>query len=208
MSTTTVASPIETQCVTRIGPEHNGIRLSPEEFDSIEDWDPAYRYELIRGVVVVNPIPLEGEADPNDQLGRLLRNYQFDHPQGSVVDRTMPERYIYLPDGSRRRPDRVIWTSLGRRPRPKSDVPSIVVEFVSQTKRDLLRDYVDKKAEYLDLGVKEYWVIVRFCRTMTVSRADEEVVINERQSYETPLLPGFRLELESLFSLADDWDEE
>jgi hypothetical protein len=32
--------------IRRIGPEHNGTRLSPEEFDAIDDWDPAYRYEL------------------------------------------------------------------------------------------------------------------------------------------------------------------
>lgn len=194
--------------ITRIGPEHNGIRLSPDEFDAIDDWDPAWRYELIRGVVVVLPMPHESEADVNDESGYLIRNYQCSHPHGRIVDRTLPERYIFLPDGSRRLAGRVIWTGLGRLPQPKTDIPGVVIEFVSQAKRDVLRDYVDKKIEYLDVGVKEYWVIDRFRRTMTVFRPDEETVLSEHQSYETPLLPGFRLDLDLLFSLADDWDEE
>lgn len=203
MSTLTESTPI-----TRIGPEHNGLRLSPEEFDAIDVWDPDYRYELIHGVVVVNPIPLESEVDPNEELGYLLRVYRDDNPHGQNLDRTLPERYVYLPDGSRRRADRVIWTGLGRRPRPKLDVPSLIVELVSQSKRDVLRDYVDKKAEYLNLGVEEYWVIDRFRRTMTVFRPDDETQISEDQTYQTPLLPGFQLELQRLFSLADDWDSE
>ena len=191
-----------------IGPEHNGVRLEPEEFDAIEDWDPNYRYELIRGVVVLRPFPDESEADVNDDLGYLIRNYQRNHPQGWGVDRTLPDRYIYLRDGSRRLAGRVIWIGLGRCPRPKSDVPGIVIEFVSQEKRDVLRDYRDRIAESLDVGVKECWLFDRFRRTMTVFRPDDEIVINEYESYESPLLPGFRLELELLFSIADDWDEE
>ncbi|REJ80051.1 MAG: Uma2 family endonuclease [Planctomycetota bacterium] len=203
-----MATAVTAARIQRIGPEHNGVRLSPDEFDAIDDWDPAYRYELIRGVVVVNPIPLEGEVDPNEELGHLLREYRDSHPHGRSLDRTLPERYVYLSDGSRRQADRVIWTGLGRRPRPKHDVPNIVVEFVSQSKRDVLRDYVDKKAEYLDLGVKEYWVIDRFRRTMTVFCPGGETVVNEDALYQTDLLPGFVLELRRLFSLADDWGDE
>lgn len=58
----------------------NGIVMTQEEFDAIEDWDDRYRYELVHGVVVVSPIPLEGEADPNEELGRWLRNYRDEHP--------------------------------------------------------------------------------------------------------------------------------
>jgi Uma2 family endonuclease len=59
------------------------------------------------------------------------------------------------------------------------------------------------------LGVKEYWVIDRFQRTLTVygrqvSPSGERVVA-ENETYSTPLLPGSELPLAQLFAAADDW---
>jgi Uma2 family endonuclease len=68
-----------------------GIRMSPEEFDAVTECDRAYRYELINGVLVVTPPPQEAERGPNDELGYLLRTYRDYHPQGAVLDETLPE---------------------------------------------------------------------------------------------------------------------
>src|SRR5262245_17345840 len=97
------------------GPESNGILMTPEEFDCGE-FEEGRHYELINGVLIVSPIPLENEADPNDELGRLLRNYKEDHPLGSALDSTLPERIVKTGD-NRRRADRLIWAGLGRLPR-------------------------------------------------------------------------------------------
>jgi len=186
----------------------NGMSMSPEEFDAIEDWDPAYEYELIRGVVIVNPIASEGEADPNCELGMTLRAYQVLMPQGRCLDKTLQERYVYLPDGSRRKADRLIWAGLDRRPHPKKEPPTIVVEFVSRAARDRKRDYDEKRQEYLGIGVKEYWVIDRFRRLMTVFRPDgAEQQIGEQEVFHTPLLPGFELPLHRLLALSDEWED-
>jgi len=193
--------------IIRLGPEANGTILSPEEFDAIADWDPACRYELIRGVVIVSPIPLEGEADPNEELGHWLRTYQERDPKGKVLDKTLSERYVYLPDGSRRRADRVLWIGLGRRPQQIKDMPAIVAEFVSKTKRDWRRDFIDKRREYREAGVKEYWVIDRFRRQMTVFRGRQTLTFKEGDVYTTDLLPGFELSLAKLFAIAAEWDE-
>jgi Uma2 family endonuclease len=194
--------------VTYLDASWNGRHMSPEEFDAVEDWDENYDYELIRGVVIVNPIPSEGEADPNCELGMMLRSYQVLHPNGKFLDKTLQERYVYLPDGSRRKADRLIWTGLGRRPHPKKEPPTIVVEFVSHAIRDRRRDYETKRDEYLDLGVKEYWVIDRFQRTMTVFLPDgSEQTISEDEKYESPLLPGFDPQLPRLFALSDEWED-
>ncbi|OYW11029.1 MAG: hypothetical protein B7Z55_19930, partial [Planctomycetales bacterium 12-60-4] len=112
---------------------------------------------------------------------------------GNALDLTLFERYVYLPDGSRRKADRVIWAGLGRRPNPKTDVPAIVVEFVLASKRDQHRDYVTKRREYLALGVKEYWVIDRFRGEMSVFRPGEQVLVKRGESYSPALLPGFIL---------------
>jgi Uma2 family endonuclease len=182
--------------------------MTPEEFDAVDDYDEQFSYELINGVVVVTPIADEAEADPVDELGFLLRDYQRNHPAGSALDTTMPDRYIKV-SGSRRKADRVLWAGLGRLPDPDSDVATIVVEFVSRRKRDRTRDYVTKKHEYLAAGVQEYWIIDRFLRQMTVVRpgpsGPAEQVVPESGTYSTPLLPGFELPLAKLLARADAW---
>jgi Uma2 family endonuclease len=185
--------------------------MTADEFDRIVNYDERFNYELIHGVLVVTPIPSAAEADPNEELGTLLRNYQATHPHGSTLDLTLAERYVYTED-SRRRADRLIWAGLSRLPDLGRDVPTIVVEFVSRGKRDRLRDYEQKRREYLGLGVKEYWVIDRFQRTLTIFRwqphssgAEETVVINDTASYTTALLPGFELPLQRLLAVADKW---
>jgi Uma2 family endonuclease len=193
-----------------IGPDSAGLMMTTEEFDAIVEYDENYRYELIQGVLVVTPIPLEEEASPNETLGGLLFIYKKSHPQGEALDVTLPERYLYL-ENSRRRPDRVIWAGLGRRPNPKEDPPTIAVEFISSGKRNWKRDYVTKRAEYLHLGIVEYWIIDRFQRVMTIyqdpSRGTAEIVVSEGETYRTPLLPGFDLALSDLLDASDVWSD-
>ncbi len=194
-----------------LGPQQNGIQMSPEEFNVVDDYDERYRYELIHGVLIVNPIPSDQESDPNDELGYLLRRYSEDHPAGTVLDATLHERYV-LTDESRRRADRVIWAGLGRIPDSRSDVPTIVVEFVSPGRRNWLRDYVEKRDEYLALGVTEYWIFDRFRRTLTVYRKSEqgsdERIVAEQETYSTDLLPGFELPVARLLVAADRWGKD
>ena len=194
-----------------IGIEHNGIRMTPEQFDTLPDWDELYTYELIQGVLVVNPTPSIEERDPNEELGHWLRSYQESHSQGSALDATVSENNIYSVD-SRRRADRVIWTGLGRLPDVVKDVPTIVVEFVSEGRRSWMRDYIEKRDEYLALGVVEYWVIDRFAREMTAfSKIDEQIaetIVKPDGAYQTPLLPGFELNLAKLLAIADRWRKD
>ncbi len=193
-----------------LSPDMAGTLMTPEEFDGAEvDPDDCSRYELIRGVLIVTPIPSEAEANPNETLGYLLRRYQETHPQGGVLDMTLPERHIFG-SGNRRRADRVIWAGLGCRPDPRNDPPTIIVEFVSKGRRNRKRDYIEKRAEYEALGVQEYWVIERFQRTLSVYgrqvAATGERVVREHEVYTTPLLPGFDLPLDRLFAAADGWN--
>lgn len=185
-----------------------GTRMTPEEFDAVEEYDENYRYELIHGILVVTPVPLPQETGPNERLGQSLLNYRDGHPQGASLDYTLMEQYVRTPD-SLRRADRLIWAGLGRLPRIKEDVPTIVVEFVSASRRDRRRDYVEKRAEYLELGVAEYWIVDRFRRTLTVCRPGaEDLVVPETGTYRTDRLPGFELPLAPLLAAADLWDQD
>jgi Uma2 family endonuclease len=186
-----------------------GALLTPRQFDAA-DWDGEGEiYELINGVLVVSPPPLEEERDPNGELEYLLRDYRRQHPKGEALDRTLPEQRIRT-RRNRRRADRVIWAGLGRKPR-RDEVPTIAVEFVSKDRRDWLRDYKVKKREYKAVGVKEYWIINRFRRIMTVfvnePGGSREIIVGEHEIYRTPLLPGFELPLAQLLAAADYWEK-
>src|SRR5215471_9031399 len=132
------------------GPHSAGTIMTPQEFDRA-DFVEGWRYELIHGVLVVSPTPLENERDPNGELEYWLRSYRDNHPQGAALDATLSEHTVKTKK-NRRRADRVIWAGLGRRPR-KGETPSVIAEFVSAGKRDRLRDYEEKRDEYMEIGV-------------------------------------------------------
>lgn len=190
-----------------LSPDSSGALLTPEEFDAAE-FEEGWRYELIHGVLVVSPAALRKERDPNEELGHWLRNYRETHPRGAELNATFYEETVVTPT-ERRPADRVIYAGLGRVP-CEAETPTIVVEFVSAGKRSLVRDYEEKRDEYLALGVREYWVIDRFARRLTVYRrtdsGTDRSVVGEGGVYTTPLLPGFELPLDRLLQRADLWD--
>jgi Uma2 family endonuclease len=194
---------------TRYGPGSSGLLMTAEQFDALrpEQLQRGCSYELINGVLIVSPQPGAGERGPNDELAYLLRQYREAAPRGSVIDETLPEQTV--PATNRRRADRVIWTRMGRVPNAETDIPSIVIEFVSKRRRDALRDNETKRDEYLGGGVKEYWVIDRFRRIMTVyyptPAGPTYEIVTELQTYQTDLLPGFVLPLSRLLAKADQW---
>ncbi len=191
------------------GPDHNGIVMTPWEFDRAE-FVEGWRYELINGVLIVSSTPLRNERDPNQYLEFLLLLYQETHPQGNTLNATLPEEVVITGE-NRRRADRVIWTGLGRLP-TRDDVPSVIVEFVSAGRRNWLRDYETKRDEYRAIGVQQYWILNRFDHTLTVytfpGGKTRKRVYHKNQVYKTDLLPGFELPLARLFALADRWEGE
>lgn len=202
MSTVELEPPT-TETSIRLDQLSNGMAMTPEEFDAVEDWDDDFRYELVRGVLIVVPPAGIGETKPNDELGYWLRQYRDTHPKGSSMDDSCYEVWLKTTNG-RRRADRVVWCGYGDDLDYNNDVPTIAIEFVANSARDRRRDYIEKRAEYAEIGVKEYWVIDRFRRTLTVYRNDEtESVYQEGATVTTELLPGFELDLKRLLEIAD-----
>ncbi|HEV3237471.1 MAG TPA: hypothetical protein VGZ25_10815, partial [Gemmataceae bacterium] len=61
--------------------------------------------------------------------------------------------------------------------------------------------------EYMAIGIKEFWIIDRFRRVMTIVTKKRGRIcdqkIKENEVYRTPLLPGFEVPLARLLQLAD-----
>jgi Uma2 family endonuclease len=196
------------------GARDAGVIMTLDEFEAA-DFELGFRYELIHGVLVVTPPPLEEERQANEALGHWLLSYQESHPQGKSLDLTLPEQNVRT-TFQNRRCDRVIWAGLGRQPRSRGpaarrDVPAIIVEFTSSRPADRRRDYEEKKTEYRDIGVREYWIVDRFRRLLTVyhwrGARWAKRVIHEAETYRTPLLPGFELPLAKLLAISDQYQQ-
>src|SRR5436309_15409884 len=93
MAATIRSADRKTLATTVFGPSSNGISMTPAEFDRAE-FEKGWRYELIRGVLVVSPPPLEEERDPNEELGYLLRLYQDTHPKGKALNKTLSQQTV------------------------------------------------------------------------------------------------------------------
>jgi Uma2 family endonuclease len=189
-----------------VGPEDNGRRMALSDFDKAEAKE-GYLYELSRGVIVVSDVP-----DFPHMLQVDVAREQF-----SAHRRRHPESIFAISEGSgckvllsnlqsERHPDLSIYTEP---PPAVKDVwarwiASIVLEIV--TKGSEQRDYFLKREEYLDFGIREYWILDAFKREMLVLRRSAgawvEEVVRPPKLYRTPLLPGFRFSCAKVFQAA------
>lgn len=183
----------------RIGPEDHGKRMSLDDFDRAV---PAqgYLYELNKGVVEVSDVPKLKHGRVVAFLRRILALYEDAHPDRiNYMASGAEAKLLSEPDESERHPDWLIYLS----PPPADEdhpwsrwVPEIVIEVVSES--SVRRDYEEKPGEYLNLGVREYWIIDPLKQIITLKTRWRGIwkdrVLKPGQSYETMLLPGFKLE--------------
>ncbi|AMV22553.1 Uma2 family endonuclease [Planctomyces sp. SH-PL14] len=202
----TTGTVFDVRASERTRPASARITMPVSEFQDAALYGEDVRYEVFNDLVVLCPATSPAERGPNGELEYLLRAYRDRHPLGGILDDTLADQELVTPAGLRR-PDRVIWTELGRTPQIEFDPPSIVVEFVSITTVDRRREFETKRNEYGQLGVAEYWILDRFRRMMVVCRGDVvAAVVPEDGTYETPLLPGFSLPFRDLLKYADRYD--
>lgn len=86
----------------------------------------------------------------------------------------------------------------------EEEVPDLIFEFVSASRRDQERDDIHKRAEYHAVGVKEYVIVDRFklqALVLTWQPADyAERALTIADEYATPLLPGLRVPVGEVFA--------
>jgi Uma2 family endonuclease len=185
----------------KLGPLDAGRQLSAEEFASASYQAP-FRYERVKRRLVVSQPAGADDRQVSRPFRRVLGGYWGTHPE-SVDDVDLPGWVSTTPDDDRI-PDICVYladkcSSL----RVPQRVPDLIFEFVSQDRSDQERDYIDKRAEYHAIRVKEYVIVDRFKQqvlVLTWKRADyAERVLTCDQQYTSPLLPGLAVSLAEVF---------
>jgi Uma2 family endonuclease len=191
----------------KIGPHDHGQRMSLEDFDHAEV-QKGYLYELSRGVITVSDVPDLRHFAQVDSIRDQFFDYRLSHRD--LIHRIGggAECKILLADlESERHPDVAIYKT----PPPLVTniwahwIPEIAIEVVSPGSE--YRDYVEKRAEYLAFGVREYWIVDADKEEMLVLRRWGkrwvERVIRPPELYRTRLLPDFAFDCAQVFEAAN-----
>jgi Uma2 family endonuclease len=180
-----------------IGPTDHGRRMKLTAFINA-DFEEGWLYELARGRIVVTHVPGPNHGLIVMLLADLFAYYAKDHPGVIKFRGGGGECRIRLPGmASDRHPDLAVYLSpMPRGPAPWVEwVPAIVVEVLSSGSRR--RDLVEKRDEYLRVGVLEYWVTDPKRREIRVhSRAGDTWEISTVRGnalHRTHLLPGLEI---------------
>ena len=190
----------------KIGPRSLGLQddgrpIDVDEFASAT-LIPPYRYERAKGRLVV--MPPDGEAHVAASEPWLESLIVHRHFHREIVRCVVPNAWVRIDGETDRIGDIGVYLAGSEPAAPIPDaVPDLMLEIVSPGKADRDRDYIEKKAEYHRLGIREYVIIDRFRKTVTVCSYQpegyDERVLTEADVYESPLLPGFALPLAQAF---------
>lgn len=155
------------------------------------------KVELIDGEVIVSPSPDYWHQEILTRIVAALRTWASGHANPVTVAQAPLD--VRFATGRILQPDAMVFLArIARDQRgPIERVPELCVEVLST---DRAYDRVTKRLVYAAAGVTEYWVIDpnSFVERWTgPGLAREELV---RDQLRTPLLPGFALQVDELFS--------
>jgi Uma2 family endonuclease len=184
-----------------LGPDDHGRLVSAEEFARAEYLEP-WKYEREAGRLVVMAPDGQRHVDESRPWRKRLYAYRDDHPD--VVEDVLGNAWVRVDGGTDRIGDIGVYlVAEGPVPPIPDRVPELMFEVVSPAKTSRDRDYVKKREEYYRLGVREYVVINRRNRKVTVfthaSGGYEQRVLTVGDTYTTPLLPGPPIPLAEVF---------
>ncbi|HET6670455.1 MAG TPA: Uma2 family endonuclease, partial [Pyrinomonadaceae bacterium] len=168
--------------------------------------DDNNRYELIAGELLVSCAPGLPHQLVLQRLQVTLGNYLEANPIGIVA----PGAGAVFSDYDSVIPDLVFvqnerWDKIVANDRFVA-APNLVIEVVSPGPENHKRDFKAKRELYGRFGVQEYWIVDRENRSISIYRLqgktlEEIATLAEVDNLISPLLPGFVLNVGSLFVL-------
>jgi Uma2 family endonuclease len=190
-----------TRSVLKLGKSDEGRLVSSEEFAEA-DFDEPWKYEREDGRLIVMSPSGGGHLRATIPWRNRLIVYEETHP--GVIEMIAIEAWIRVHDGTDRIGDIGVYLVCeGPQPDVPDRIPDMMFEIVSPDKASRNRDYVRKRTEYHLLGVREYVIIDRFKRAVTVLTLEAdgyaERILGVGDDYESPLLPGLVISIMNVF---------
>jgi Uma2 family endonuclease len=193
----------------KVGPADHGRPMSLADFDHAEVQE-GYLYELGRGIIVVSDVPKRRHLLQVLEIRKTLTAYQLANPNRIYAICTGSECKLLISRyESERHPDLAVYKTL--LPPEEGDdlwstwIPELVIEVISPGSE--LRDYQEKREEYLAFGVHEYWIFDADKQEMLVLQRVggrwREKVVRPPEIYQTRVLPGLQFSSASVFQAAN-----
>lgn len=160
-------------------------------------------YELVHGRLEVLPMPTTLHQPIAFYLAKLLDALVVGRSLGEVLMAPCPvhlgEKHYREPDIFFLRPGRV--KSADGQP----EGADLVIEIVSGGQRDRERDLTEKRQDYAQAGIPEYWIVDPQEQTITVLVLDgaayrEDGVYKPGETARSILLPGFEVDVAAAFA--------
>jgi Uma2 family endonuclease len=187
----------------RLGPADHGRVLTLDEYLDA-DVEEGYRYELARGVLEVTNVPRDSHGEIIWRIYHALVVFELANP--NLIRRAgggNEYQFVVPTMISERNPDVAVTlkeTPKDARGRRRA---SFAAEVVSEGAEARERDYVTKRQEYLDYGLREYWIVDPIERRVTVLVRDgdawAERVVSGDGVAESTVLPGFAVPVAGLW---------
>ncbi len=177
------------------------VAFDVKEADYMESYAESH-HEWVKGVVVkMSPVSFN-----HDQIVMYLRNLLFAFlSAANVPSNLMSDPFVMRLPNSRRQPD--LQVVLGENQANIQDTymdgpADICIEVVSPGSVSV--DYGEKLGEYEMGGVHEYWIVDPQRKRCLFHRLNDEAFytdapLSESGDYTTPLLPGFKLHIPTLW---------
>ncbi len=168
--------------------------------------DDDQQYEIIDGELHVTRAPHVWHQIVVGRVGTALE--MWSNQTGAGI--TIPGPGVIFSPTDALIPD-LVWVSRDRFPGLLGEdgklhgAPDLVIEVLSPGPTDEERDRVTKRQRYHDRGVREYWIVDRFARTIEIYRFDEGLpqpiaTLGEQDELSSPLLPEFSYRIGTLFA--------
>jgi Uma2 family endonuclease len=186
----------------KLGYGDAGRLISAEEFANA-DYDEPWYYERVNGrLVVLAPNDHEQVETSSPWIENLIV-YKAKH--GEVIQYVVPDAWVRVNDETDRIGDIGVYMEGNPQVRGIPDrVPDLMFEIVGPGRTAHDRDYIEKRSEYERIGVKEYVIVDRFARRVTVLTLSpggyRERVLTMADTYTSRLLPGLAIPLGEVFN--------
>jgi Uma2 family endonuclease len=168
--------------------------------------DDNNRYELIEGELFVSRAPGIPHQRVLNNLQLALGIYLKDNPIGLLV----PGAGAIFSDYDAVIPDLVFvlderWNQVVTGEK-FSGAPDLVIEVISAGAENRRRDLLVKQQLYAKYGVAEYWIVDPQNRLIEIyrlrdGRLESAATLGDGDEITTPLLPGLRISVNSVFTL-------